>query len=106
MWAARNSRREIFSVEDFGFDSNARAQGGDGRGVPRWHVEATRLTSQRCEGAASLAYGTGDIDCVYHIALDELIETVNALDYPDARDTLMIMIRGKRLRDISDLPLD
>lgn len=55
---------------------------------------------------ASLAFGTGDIDCVYHIAMDELVDTVNALDYEDARDTLKILIEGKRLRDISDLPLD
>ena len=46
------------------------------------------------------------IDCVYHIALDELVATVNALPYPDAQDNLKIMIEGKRLRDISDLPLD
>jgi hypothetical protein len=55
---------------------------------------------------ASLAYGTGDIDCVYHIALDELVATVNTLQYDDARDSLKIMIEGRRLRDISDLPLD
>jgi len=56
---------------------------------------------------ASLAFGTGDIDCVYHIALDELVATVNSLQHlEDARDTLQVMIKGKRLRDISDLPLD
>lgn len=55
---------------------------------------------------ASLAYGTGDIDCVYHVALDELVATVNALPYPDAQDNLKVMIDGRRLRDISDLPLD
>jgi len=55
---------------------------------------------------ASIALGTGDIDCVYHFALPELIDTLNHLDYPDARDSLEIMVDGKRLRDISDLPLD
>jgi hypothetical protein len=56
---------------------------------------------------ASLAFGTGDIDCVYHIALDELVATVSSLRHlEDARDTLRVMIEGKRLRDISDLPLD
>lgn len=55
---------------------------------------------------ASLALGTGDIDCVYHIALYELrnaLETQNRIETLDLLDT---MIEGKRLRDISDLPLD
>lgn len=55
---------------------------------------------------ASLALGTGDIDCLYHIALPELIDAVNALDHPDAKDMLDTMIAGRRIRDISDLPLD
>ena len=55
---------------------------------------------------ASIALGTGDIDCVYHFALTELRETVNRLNYPDAQDLLKTLIEGKRLRDISDLPLD
>lgn len=55
---------------------------------------------------ASIALGTGDLDCVYHFALPELQETVVALPYPDARDSLAIMIDGGRLKDISDLPLD
>lgn len=55
---------------------------------------------------ASIALGTGDIDCVYHFALPELIETLKGLDYPDAREMTEIMVEGKRLRDISDLPLD
>ena len=55
---------------------------------------------------ASLALGTGDIDCVYHFALPELVKAVTELDLPDAREMLDIMILGRRLRDISDLPLD
>ena len=55
---------------------------------------------------ASIAFGTGDIDCVYHIALPELVATVHALDLADAKKTLSTMIDGKRLRDISDLPFD
>lgn len=55
---------------------------------------------------ASLALGTGDIDCVYHFALHELIGTLEELDYPDAKELLQIMTEGKRLKDISDLPLD
>lgn len=53
---------------------------------------------------SSLAMGTGDIDCVYHFALSELKDAVKELEYDD--DLLTAMIDGKRLRDISDLPLD
>ncbi|MBR6283455.1 MAG: hypothetical protein IKR25_04075 [Muribaculaceae bacterium] len=55
---------------------------------------------------ASLALGTGDIDCVYHFALYELIKAVEEIGAEDARDMLDILINGKRLKDISDLPLD
>ncbi len=55
---------------------------------------------------ASLALGTGDIDCVYHFALPELVHSVRNLDNSEALDLLMIMIDGKRLKDIADLPLD
>ena len=55
---------------------------------------------------ASIALGTGDIDCVYHFALHELQATLEAQGRDDARDLLAIMVDGKRLRDISDLPLD
>jgi len=55
---------------------------------------------------ASLCFGTGDIDCVYHIYLDELRAAVKAIRDDSARDLLAQMIEGKRLRDVSDLPLD
>jgi hypothetical protein len=55
---------------------------------------------------ASIAMGTGDIDCTYHAALDELVEATSTLGYEDAEDTLKILVEGRRLRDISDLPLD
>lgn len=55
---------------------------------------------------ASLALGTGDIDCVYHFALNELVEAVDETGAEDAAEMLRILITGKRLKDISDLPLD
>jgi len=55
---------------------------------------------------ASIALGGGDIDCVYHFALPELRETVKELGLSDSEEALNIMINGKRLKDISDLPLD
>lgn len=55
---------------------------------------------------ASIALGTGDIDCVYHFALPELQRTLVDLNQQDAMEMLSIMVDGKRLKDISDLPLD
>ena len=55
---------------------------------------------------ASIALGTGDLDCIYHFALPELIESVEEIDAPDSAEMLRIMLEGKRIKDISDLPLD
>ena len=55
---------------------------------------------------ASIAMGTGDIDCVYHFALYELIHAVKQTGAEDALEMLNVLISGKRLKDISDLPLD
>lgn len=55
---------------------------------------------------ASIAIGTGDIDCVYHFALHELLETIEECGSDDAKELMSTMTNGKRLRDISDLPLD
>lgn len=55
---------------------------------------------------ASLALGTGDIDCVYHFALYELLRAVKEVGSEDAIELLDTLVSGKRLKDISDLPLD
>ncbi len=55
---------------------------------------------------ASLALGTGDLDCVYHFALPELREAVQEVGSEDQLEMLTGMIDGRRLRDISDLPFD
>ncbi|MFH1196655.1 MAG: NgoMIV family type II restriction endonuclease [bacterium] len=55
---------------------------------------------------ASLALGTGDIDCVYHFALHELNDAAALLKNEAVIETLDLMVKGKRLRDISDLPFD
>ena len=55
---------------------------------------------------SSLALGTGDIDCVYHFALPELVAAVTAAGRDDVIELLDMMIEGRRLKDISDLPLD
>ena len=55
---------------------------------------------------SSIALGTGDIDCVYHFALPELQYAIAVTNNDEAQSLLNIMIDGKRLKDISDLPLD
>ena len=58
---------------------------------------------------ASLALGTGDLDCVYHFALYELLDAVKKYGMQGREDiieTLENLVDGKRLKDISDLPLD
>jgi hypothetical protein len=55
---------------------------------------------------ASIALGTGDIDCLYHFALPELLAAVDELGKEDAAEMLQTLVQGKRLKDISDLPLD
>ena len=59
---------------------------------------------------ASLAIGTGDIDCMYHFALDELIKAVEEYGAESGREDIIeqldSLVVGKRLKDISDLPLD
>ena len=55
---------------------------------------------------AALALGTGDLDCVYHFALNELVDASKELKNQDSLELLNMMIDGRRLRDISDLPFD
>ena len=58
---------------------------------------------------ASLALGTGDLDCVYHFALYELMDAVReygAKGREDIVEQMENLVQGKRLKDISDLPLD
>lgn len=57
---------------------------------------------------SSIAVGTGDIDCTYHAALYELLDTAAAdpTTYGEQLAELQTLIDGRRLRDISDLPFD
>lgn len=58
---------------------------------------------------SSLALGTGDIDCVYHFALYELVDAVRKYGENGREDIVELldsMVDGNRLKDISDLPLD
>ena len=96
-WTIRSDRAQNARSEALNLVRNRKGR------LPHIAVVTGEPTPNRI---ASIALGTGDIDCVYHIALTELVETVKELDYVDALEMLTTMIDGKRLRDISDLPLD
>lgn len=96
-WTIRSDRAQNARSEALNLMRNRKG--------PLPHIVA--VTGEPVPGRiASLALGTGDIDCVYHFALPELVKAVNELGYADAKEMLDIMISGRRLRDISDLPLD
>ncbi len=96
-WTIRSDRAQNARSEALNLIRNRKGR------LPNVMVVTAEPTPSRL---ASIALGTGDIDCVYHFALYELQDTVQALRMSDAADLLSIMIDGKRLKDISDLPLD
>ncbi len=46
------------------------------------------------------------MDCVYHFALNELERAIRTIGAEDSAELIDNMIRGNRLKDIGDLPLD
>lgn len=96
-WTLRSDRAQNARSEGLNLVRNRKGR------LPHIAVVTGEPTPNRI---ASIALGTGDIDCVYHFALPELLETVKELGYEDAIEMLQTMIEGKRLRDVSDLPLD
>lgn len=96
-WTIRSDRSQNSRTEALNLIRNRK-----GRSPHIVVVTAEPLPSR----LASIALGTGDIDCVYHFALYELIAAVQEGGWEDAGEMLRILVEGKRLRDISDLPLD
>lgn len=96
-WTIRSDRAQNARSEALNLMRNRKGH------LPHIVVVTAEPTPSRL---ASIALGTGDIDCVYHFALYELQETVKSLGLTDAADLLDVMVTGKRLKDISDLPLD
>lgn len=96
-WTIRSDRAQNARSEALNLVRNRKGR------LPHVVVVTAEPTPSRL---ASIALGTGDIDCVYHFALYELQETVKELGMTDAEDLLAVMVNGKRLKDISDLPLD
>lgn len=96
-WTIRSDRAQNARSEALNLVRNRKGR------LPHIVVVTAEPTPSRL---ASIALGTGDIDCVYHFALHELQETVKTLGMDDAADLLTVMVSGNRLKDISDLPLD
>ena len=96
-WTIRSDRAQNARSEALNLVRNRKGR------LPHIVVVTAEPTPSRL---TSIALGTGDIDCVYHFALYELQATLKNIGMDDAADTLAIMVDGKRLKDISDLPLD
>ncbi len=96
-WTLRSDRAQNARSEALNLIRNRKGR------VP--HIVS--ITAEPLPGRiASLALGTSDLDCVYHFALPELLSVVTSEAFPDAYETLKMLVDGKRLRDIADLPLD
>ena len=96
-WTIRSDRAQNSRTEALGLIRNRKGH------LPHIVVVTAEPLPSRL---ASIALGTGDIDCVYHFALPELQEAVAASGAEDSIEMLNILVEGKRLKDISDLPLD
>lgn len=96
-WTMRSDRAQNSRTEALGLIRNRKGR------LPHIVVVTGEPMPSRI---ASIALGTGDIDCVYHFALYELVETIRQIGNEDSIELLDILINGKRLKDISDLPLD
>lgn len=96
-WTLRSDRAQNARSEALNLIRNRKGR------CPHIMVVTAEPTPSRI---SSLALGTGDIDCVYHFALPELRECIIETDNDEALQLLDMMIEGKRVKDISDLPLD
>jgi hypothetical protein len=96
-WTMRSDRAQNARTEALNLMRNRKGH------LPKIMVVTAEPTPSRL---ASIALGTGDIDCVYHFALYELQQTLIEQGRDDAAELLAIMVDGRRLKDISDLPLD
>jgi hypothetical protein len=96
-WTIRSDRAQNIRTEALNLIRNRKGH------IPHLAVVTAEPLPTRL---ASLALGTGDLDCVYHFALAELQEAVEEIGNKDQLDMLLGMINGRRLRDVSDLPFD
>ena len=93
-WTLRSDRAQNARTEARGLLSNRK-----GRAPHIVVVTAEPLPSR----IASLGFGTGDIDAVYHISYPELLVAVKAEGNPKELQDLNVMVQGDRLRDYNEL---
>lgn len=96
-WTIRSDRSQNARTEGLNLIRNRKGK------TPHIVIVTAEPYPQRI---ASLALGTGDIDCLYHFALPELQSAVEEYNNPAVLEMFDILVSGKRLRDISDLPFD
>ncbi len=96
-WTMRSDRAQNSRTEALGLIRNRKGH------LPHISVITGEPMPSRL---ASLALGTGDIDCLYHFALYELMDSVGSSGFEESKELLEMLVEGKRLKDISDLPLD
>lgn len=96
-WTIRSDRSQNSRTEALNLIRNRKGR------VPHIVVITGEPTPNRI---SSIALGTGDIDCVYHFALYELVAALEELNDESALELVQMMIAGGRLKDVSDLPLD
>lgn len=96
-WTIRSDRSQNARTEGLNLIRNRKGH------TPHIAIVTAEPYPQRI---ASIALGTGDIDCVYHIALPELQEAAKEYDNAPVIEMLDTLVEGKRLRDVSDLPFD
>lgn len=96
-WTLRSDRAQNARSEALNLIRNRKGR------LPHIVVVTAEPTPSRL---SSLALGTGDVDCVYHVALPELIHAMEQHGNDDNIESLKTMVNGRRLKDISDLPLD
>jgi hypothetical protein len=96
-WTLRSDRAQNARSEALNLIRNRKGR------LPHIVVVTAEPTPSRL---SSLALGTGDLDCVYHVALPELQEAMRKHGNDDNIESLETMVAGRRLKDISDLPLD
>ncbi len=93
-WTIRSDRSQNTRTETLNLMRNRKGS------VPK----AVAVTAEPLPSRiGSIAYGTGDLDCIYHIALPEFFAACKA---EEDDEELRVLIEGRRLRDIADLPLD
>lgn len=96
-WTLRSDRAQNARSEALNLIRNRKGR------LPHVVVVTAEPTPSRL---SSLALGTGDLDCVYHVALPELVAAMHEHGNDDNNELLQTMVAGNRLKDISDLPLD